>query len=258
MSQLTRSFLTRWALVALVCLVSVGSLSGAGATARPEEVGLSADRLQQVNALVKRHLDAKSFAGAGDPGRAQRPHRAPAGAWPDGPRVEEADEDRLDVPHHVDDQAGRRRRDPDDDRGGQGAPHRSGLEVHPRAEGAAGGGGAAGAGPPPAAGTQAEPRFYTVPADHEITVEELLTHTSGLVERHRQQRRQPQGRPEGRRVARRLHPAARADAARVSARHALGLQRAGRLRRPAAHRRDRLGPAGRRVPQDSASSTRSA
>ncbi len=36
-------------------------------------------------------------------------------------------------------------------------------------------------GPPPAAGTPAEPRYYTVPADHEITVRELLTHTSGLV-----------------------------------------------------------------------------
>jgi CubicO group peptidase (beta-lactamase class C family) len=35
-------------------------------------------------------------------------------------------------------------------------------------------------GPPPPAGTPAEPRYYTVPADHEITVRELLTHTSGL------------------------------------------------------------------------------
>jgi CubicO group peptidase (beta-lactamase class C family) len=36
-------------------------------------------------------------------------------------------------------------------------------------------------GPAPAAGAQAEPRYYTVPADHEITIRELLTHTSGLV-----------------------------------------------------------------------------
>jgi len=36
-------------------------------------------------------------------------------------------------------------------------------------------------GPPPAAGTPAEPRYYTVPADHEFTIKELLTHTSGLV-----------------------------------------------------------------------------
>jgi CubicO group peptidase (beta-lactamase class C family) len=36
-------------------------------------------------------------------------------------------------------------------------------------------------GPPPAAGTPAEPRYYVVPADHEFTIKELLTHTSGLV-----------------------------------------------------------------------------
>ena len=52
-------------------------------------------------------------------------------------------------------------------------------------------------GPPPAAGTPAEPRYYTVPADHEITVRELLTHTSGLVSGTDQQQRQPQGRAEG-------------------------------------------------------------
>jgi len=32
-----------------------------------------------------------------------------------------------------------------------------------------------------APGAPAAPRFYTVPADHEITIRELLTHTSGLV-----------------------------------------------------------------------------
>ena len=48
---------TRWALAVLVCFVAAWPLSGAGTTARPEEVGLSSERLQQVNALVKRHLD---------------------------------------------------------------------------------------------------------------------------------------------------------------------------------------------------------
>jgi len=60
MSKITRS----WILAALVCFVAVWPLSGAGTTARPEEVGLSSERLQQVNALMKRHLDAGSFAGA--------------------------------------------------------------------------------------------------------------------------------------------------------------------------------------------------
>jgi CubicO group peptidase (beta-lactamase class C family) len=56
--------MTRWALVALVCVAAVLPLSSAGPTARPEDVGLSSERLQRVNALVKRHLDATSFAGA--------------------------------------------------------------------------------------------------------------------------------------------------------------------------------------------------
>jgi len=55
---------TRWALALLVCFVAAWPLAGAGTTARPEEVGLSSERLQQVDALVKRHLDAKSFSGA--------------------------------------------------------------------------------------------------------------------------------------------------------------------------------------------------
>jgi CubicO group peptidase (beta-lactamase class C family) len=36
-------------------------------------------------------------------------------------------------------------------------------------------------GPPPAAGAQAAPSYYTVPAEREITIRDLLTHTSGLV-----------------------------------------------------------------------------
>ena len=36
-------------------------------------------------------------------------------------------------------------------------------------------------GPPPPPGTPVEPKFYTVPAAREITIRDLLTHTSGLV-----------------------------------------------------------------------------
>jgi hypothetical protein len=60
MSKMTRS----WIVIAFVCLVGTLPLTGAGTTAAPKTVGLSSERLQQVNALVKRHLDAKSFAGA--------------------------------------------------------------------------------------------------------------------------------------------------------------------------------------------------
>src|SRR3989442_1598071 len=48
--------------------------------------------------------------------------------------------------------------------------------VQPAPAGGAGGGGAA-AGPQGTA--SAAPRFYTVPAEREITIKDLLTHTSG-------------------------------------------------------------------------------
>src|SRR6185369_1123722 len=60
MSKMARS----WILAVLVCFVAVLPLTGAGTIVRPEEVGLSSERLQQVDALVKRHLDARSFSGA--------------------------------------------------------------------------------------------------------------------------------------------------------------------------------------------------
>ena len=61
---MSRFSLTRWTSSRSCVLLPSLPLSGAGTTARPEEVGLSSERLQQVNALVKRHLDATSFAGA--------------------------------------------------------------------------------------------------------------------------------------------------------------------------------------------------
>ncbi len=49
-----------WALV----LLPHWSLNAAGPAARPEEVGLSADRLQRIGELVQRHIAAGSFSGA--------------------------------------------------------------------------------------------------------------------------------------------------------------------------------------------------
>src|SRR5215210_4618385 len=50
--------------VLIFCAVLVLPLSAATPTAKPEEVGLSAERLKRVTELVQRHLDAKSFSGA--------------------------------------------------------------------------------------------------------------------------------------------------------------------------------------------------
>jgi CubicO group peptidase (beta-lactamase class C family) len=38
--------------------------TAASPVARPEEVGLSSERLKRINELIKRHLDAKTFSGA--------------------------------------------------------------------------------------------------------------------------------------------------------------------------------------------------
>ncbi len=51
------------ALVLLVCTVAVWPIAAA-TMVRPEEVGLSADRLQRINDLIKRHIDAGTFSGA--------------------------------------------------------------------------------------------------------------------------------------------------------------------------------------------------
>ena len=185
-------FTTRWALVALVCLVSVGSLSGAGATAKPEDVGLSSERLQQVNALVKRHLDAKSFAGAVTlVARNGRIAHLQAHGFADLDAKQAMKTDSMfrimsmtkpvvGVAILMMMEEGKVRLN---DPVSKFIPALKGLQVAVSQPAQ---------GPPPPPARQAEPRYYTVPADHEITVRELLTHTSGLVERHDEQQRQPQ------------------------------------------------------------------
>ena len=52
---------TLWLLVALALVIP---LDASTPTARPEEVGLSAERLKRVTELMQRHIDAKTFSGA--------------------------------------------------------------------------------------------------------------------------------------------------------------------------------------------------
>ena len=173
--------MSRWALIAFVCLVSVGSLSGAGATARPEEVGVSSERLQQVNALVKRHLDAGSFAGAvtlvarngrivhlQPHGMADLESKQPMKA--DSMfRIMSMTKPVVGVAILMMMEEGKVRLN---DPVSKFLPALKALQVAVAQPAQ---------GPPPPAGTPADPRYYTVPAEHEITVRELLTHTSGLV-----------------------------------------------------------------------------
>ena len=177
MSKMTRS----WILVVLVCLVGALPLSGAGTTAKPEDVGLSSERLQQVNALVKRHLDATSFAGAVTlVARNGRIAHLQAHGFADLESKKPMQTDNIfRIMSMTKPMVGAsimmmieegkvRLTDPVS----KFIPALKGLQVAVSQPAQ---------GPPPAAGTPAEPRYYTVPAEHEITVRELLTHTSGLV-----------------------------------------------------------------------------
>jgi CubicO group peptidase (beta-lactamase class C family) len=172
---------TRWALAVLVCFVAAWPLSGAGTTARPEEVGLSSERLQQVNALVKRHLDATGFAGAVTlvarngriahlqaHGYAELETKKPM-QTDNMFRIMSMTKPVVGVAIMMMIEEGKvRLTDPVS----KFIPALKGLQVAMPLPAQ---------GPPPAAGAPAEPRYYTVPADHEITIRELLTHTSGLV-----------------------------------------------------------------------------
>ena len=124
---------------------------------------------------------------------------------------------------------------------------RSGLEVHSGAE-VAERRRSMEPGPAPAGGGAAPSRkFYTVPAAREITIRDLLTHTSGLVSGGISATEAAKMPRKPTRHAGRLHPAARRSAARFPAGLALDLQPRRRLRHPGTHRRGRLGPDVRRV-----------
>jgi CubicO group peptidase (beta-lactamase class C family) len=177
MSKMTRS----WIVVALVCLAGALPLSGAGTTVRPEEVGLSTERFQQVDALVQRHLAAKSFSGAvtlvARNGRIAQ-LKAYGLADIDSKRPMQTDsmfrimsmtKPIVGTAIMMMIEEGKvRLTDPVS----KFIPALKGMQVAVAQPGPVA---------PAAAGAQAEPRYYTVPADHEFTVRELLTHTSGLV-----------------------------------------------------------------------------
>src|SRR5262245_62221203 len=59
-----RSTLKALTLIALCVGVVTGSLVAATTTARPEDVGLSSERLKRIGELMQREIAAKKFAGA--------------------------------------------------------------------------------------------------------------------------------------------------------------------------------------------------
>jgi CubicO group peptidase (beta-lactamase class C family) len=155
-------------------------------TAKPEEVGLSTERLRRVTELVERHIAAGSFSGAVTlVARHNRIAHFEAQGLMD---IESKTPMRKDAIFRIMsmtkpvvgvsimmlvEQGKVRLQDPVS----RFIPELKDLKVAvPQPDGPGAGGAVGRAGGPPST-----PRFYTIPAEREVTVRDLLTHTSGLV-----------------------------------------------------------------------------
>jgi CubicO group peptidase (beta-lactamase class C family) len=170
----------------LVCLILAWPLTAAVPTARPEEVGLSAERLGRVAELVQRHIAAGSFTGAvtlvARNGRIA--HHEAYGLMDldaktpmakDGIfRIMSMTKPVIGVATLMMLEEGKvRLQDPVS----RFIPEWRDMTVavpQPAPPGARGGGPGP-SGPPP------DPRYYTVPVEREVQIRDLLTHTSGVV-----------------------------------------------------------------------------
>jgi len=161
-------------------------LSAATPTAKPEDVGLSAERLKRVTELVQRHLDAKSFSGAvtlvarnGRIGHFEAQGLMDIESKKPMPkdgifRIMSMTKPVVGVSILMMIEEGKVRLN---DPVSRFIPSFKDLQVGVALPAAPGRGGA----PAPGAGGRgAPPRYYAVPAEREITVRDLLTHTSGL------------------------------------------------------------------------------
>jgi CubicO group peptidase (beta-lactamase class C family) len=167
--------------VALLALL-VFPLTAASTKAKPEEVGLSSERLTRIHGAIQRHIDAGDISGAvtlvGRKGRLA--HLEAQGVMDLVSKKPMATDTIFHLASMTKPIAGvailmlmeegkLRLTDPVS----KYIPELKTLTVAVPMEGASG------QGPVPARG--AEPKFYKVPAAREITIQDLLTHTSGLV-----------------------------------------------------------------------------
>jgi CubicO group peptidase (beta-lactamase class C family) len=168
------------ALLLLVGSVLAWPIVAASPTARPEDVGFSAEGLQRINELIKRHIDAGTFSGAVTlVARHGRVAHFEAHGLMDIESRKPMQKDAIfrimsmtkpvvgvSTMMMIEEGKGRLT-----DPVSKFIPEMKDLKVAVTM--------LAPSGPPPPTGTPA--RFYTVPAEREITVRDLLTHTSGLV-----------------------------------------------------------------------------
>jgi CubicO group peptidase (beta-lactamase class C family) len=182
MSTLRHLAVQSLATIVLAGVVLAWPMAAATPTARPEDVGFSSERLLRVKELVQRHLTAGSFSGAvtliARNGRvvhhdahglmdieSRKPMQKDAIF-----RIMSMTKPVVGVSIMMLIEEGKvRLTDP----ASKFIPELKDLKVAvPMAGGGAPGGGRGGA--------QSEPRYYTVPAEREVTIRDLLTHTSGL------------------------------------------------------------------------------
>jgi CubicO group peptidase (beta-lactamase class C family) len=171
-------------LVVFVAAVLAWPITAATPTAKPEDVGFSSERLQRINELVQRHLKAGSFSGAVTlvARNGKIAHHEAHGLMDIEARkpmqkdaifkIMSMTKPVVGVSIMMMIEEGKvRLTDPVS----KFIPEFKDLKVAmPMA--AAPGAPAGGRG-----GAPAEPRYYTVPAEREITIRDLMTHTSGLV-----------------------------------------------------------------------------
>jgi CubicO group peptidase (beta-lactamase class C family) len=172
----------RWSNIALC--IGIAALPVAAASvpaAKPEDIGLSQERLQRIHETMQRHIDAGDIAGAVTlVARRGRIAHFEAHGLMDIESKKPMQKDAIfrlasmskpitGVAILMLMEEGKiRLTDPVS----KFIPEFKDLKVAVVKEGAAGGRGGAGA---------AVPQFYTVPANREITIRDLLTHVSGLV-----------------------------------------------------------------------------
>jgi CubicO group peptidase (beta-lactamase class C family) len=165
----------------VLVLLSRGHLGAAASGTRPEEAGLSSDRLQRVGELVQRHITAGSFSGAvtlvARNGRIV--HHEAYGLMDlesKKPMVKDGIFRIMSMTKPVIgasilmmmEEGKVRLQDPIS----KFIPEWRDMTVAIPLPAANGRGGR---------GTQEAPRYYTVPVEREVTVRDLLTHTGGLV-----------------------------------------------------------------------------
>ena len=180
-------------LIVVFGLTLAWPLNAAAPSAKPEEVGLSPDRLKRVAELVQRHITAGSFSGAvalvARNGRVgyheafgQMDLEAKKPMVKDGIfSIMSMTKPVIGVATLMMMEEGKvRLQDPIS----KFIPEWKNMTVAVALPAAAG---ARGAGPAPAApaaggrGAAPEPRYYTVPVEREVQIRDILTHTSGVV-----------------------------------------------------------------------------